>query len=135
MDREERAGLLRRRLVLLALLHLLVVALAPALAARVAFRGMPLVREGRDAPELLAALAPLEVDVRRPVAPGRLRAGVADVLALFWDDAALRLAARPSPVLGLGLAAAHDAALSLSSPDLLEVQERPVWFTVHSRDA
>ena len=37
---------------------------------------------GRDAPELLAALAPLEVDVGRPVAPGRLRAGVADVLAL-----------------------------------------------------
>ena len=119
----ECTGLLRRRLVLLVLLHLLVVALPTSFPARVALRGVAFVREGRDAPELLAALAPLEVDVRRPVAPGRLRAGVADVLALLRDDAALRLAARPTSIFGFRFPPTHDAALPLAPSYFFEVQQ------------
>ena len=102
------------------------VARAAACARVVALRGLELAREGVDLVEALAALAPLEVDVGRAVAPGRLRARVADVLALFWDDAALRLAARPTSIFRLRFPPAHDAALPLTSPDLLEVEERPV---------
>ena len=46
------------------------------------------------------------------------------VLALLRDTA-LRLAARPSPVFRLRFPAAHDAALPLAAPDLLEVQQCP----------
>ena len=118
-----------RRLVLLVLLHLLVVALPTSFPARVALRGVTFIGERRDRPELLAALAPLEVDVRRAVAPGRLRARITHVLALLRDDAALRLAARPTSIFGLRFPAAHDAALPLTSSHFFEVEERaePVW--------